>query len=524
MTAAEVRNTMMIAHHNAALCLADHIGPMQRKNFPDSKIAQNYHCARTKTACILNYSIAPLLRDELVAQMKVEPFSLSVDASSDTGLSKMNPLTVRIHDVTSKVVLQKFFDLCLTTGVTASTAATIFDKINATLQQYEISWDNCTAFGVDNTNTNIGAKNSIKSRVTGINPSVYFVGCQCHIIHNAAQKAAEAFGDMSQFDIEECCIDHFYWFDKSTKRKGQLEEYSSFCDTMCRGFIKHINVRWLSVHKAVERILQFFSASRSYFSSENMQDARFKRLAELYKNPMFEIRLLFFQAALPAFDHFNLFLQRDAPQIYILHRQTMQLLTKFFSKFLKASVIQEYKDRLSEVPFSEKNNQIEDSKLFIGIVTSSEIRKSLESGEITDQDVKKFYLSVRHFYTTAVSYIIKWFPLNDDVVKDSQFVDFEVKEQCDFTMVCTFVKRYPKLLNFTNTELDKLNEEFLDYQALPKDAIPQTVWDNAVCYEVGEGDQKKTYHRMDAIWSYLVKMKIPGMDIYRFSKLGRVAK
>ena len=91
-------------------------------------------------------------------------------------------------------------------------------------------------------------------------------------------------------------------------------------------------------------------------------------------------------------------------------------------------------------------------------------------------------------------------------------------------MVCTFVKRYPKLLNFTNIELDKLNEEFLDYQALSKDGIPQTVWDNAICYEVGEGDQKKTYHRMDAIWSYLVKMKIPGMDIYRFSKLGRVAK
>lgn len=42
----------------------------------------------------------------------------------------------------------------------------------------------------------------------------------------------------------------------------------------------------------------------------------------------------------------------------------------------------------------EKNSQIEDSKLFIGIVTSSEICKSLESGEITDQDVRKFYLSV----------------------------------------------------------------------------------------------------------------------------------
>ena len=37
VTAAEVRNTVMLAHHNAALCLADHIGPMQCTNFPDSR-------------------------------------------------------------------------------------------------------------------------------------------------------------------------------------------------------------------------------------------------------------------------------------------------------------------------------------------------------------------------------------------------------------------------------------------------------------------------------------------------------
>ena len=46
----------------------------------------------------------------------------------------------------------------------------------------------CTAFGVDNTNTNIKAKNSIKSRVRALNPTVYFVECPCHIIQNAAQK------------------------------------------------------------------------------------------------------------------------------------------------------------------------------------------------------------------------------------------------------------------------------------------------------------------------------------------------
>ena len=54
ITAAEIRNnTVTIAHYNAALCLSDHIGQMQRKIFRDSEIAKSYHCARTKTACIL---------------------------------------------------------------------------------------------------------------------------------------------------------------------------------------------------------------------------------------------------------------------------------------------------------------------------------------------------------------------------------------------------------------------------------------------------------------------------------------
>ena len=92
-------------------------------NFPDSEIVKNYHCARTQTACILNYAIAP---DELVIAMKQKPYSLSVDASNDTGLIKMNPVTVRIFDISPKTVSQKFLDICLTKGADASKPKEIF--------------------------------------------------------------------------------------------------------------------------------------------------------------------------------------------------------------------------------------------------------------------------------------------------------------------------------------------------------------------------------------------------------------
>jgi hypothetical protein len=34
------------------------------------------------------------------------------------------------------------------------------------------------------------------------NPAIYFNGCPCNIIHNAAQKAAESFMECCRFDID----------------------------------------------------------------------------------------------------------------------------------------------------------------------------------------------------------------------------------------------------------------------------------------------------------------------------------
>ena len=423
-------------------------------------------------------------------------------------------------------LFHKNFLICLTTGVDASKSYSIFEKIDETLQVNEIPWDNCTAFGVDNTNTNIGARNSIKSRVTAINPSIYFVGCPCHIIHNAAQKAGDAFCDLSGFDVEECCVDHYFWFDRSTKRKGELSEYAVFCDITYKEYIQHINVRWLSLQKAVERILMMFAASKSYFISEEARDAKFRRLASLYKNPMFEIYLLFYQAILPVFTTFNLFLQRDAPQIYTLYRQMQSLLKKLLSKFMKPLVIQSFKDNLTSIPYCQSEHHLEESKIFIGLVTGSELRKKLESGDILNNNVREFYASVKAFYVSAMAYMLKWFPFSEAIIRCSEFVDFDQKEHCDFSMVLTVVERYPKLLDFQQSpqEIDKLNEEFVDYQALSRNEVPKEIWEDAACYETGESSDKVVFHRMDVIWSHLTDMKIPGTDVARFGRLSKVAK
>ena len=58
-------------------------------------------------------------------------FSAMVDGSSDTGLEKMLPITVRIFDVNFGRVMTKIFDMNFLSGCDSGTAEVMFDSIDA---------------------------------------------------------------------------------------------------------------------------------------------------------------------------------------------------------------------------------------------------------------------------------------------------------------------------------------------------------------------------------------------------------
>jgi len=126
---------------------------------------------------LLNDAIAPDLIGSLAADMQKQAFSLCVDGSNDSGLQKMNPVTVRLYDINQHKVCCKFLDMCLTTEATAEGIVTAVDNA---LSKYAVPWTNCVGFGVDNTSVNVGRHNSVKTKVTARNNDVYFMGCSCH--------------------------------------------------------------------------------------------------------------------------------------------------------------------------------------------------------------------------------------------------------------------------------------------------------------------------------------------------------
>ncbi|CAB1439179.1 unnamed protein product [Pleuronectes platessa] len=55
----EIQMTAGLVVHNVPLAFADHLGPHLKDCFGDSKTAQDYRCARTKSSCITNEALAP---------------------------------------------------------------------------------------------------------------------------------------------------------------------------------------------------------------------------------------------------------------------------------------------------------------------------------------------------------------------------------------------------------------------------------------------------------------------------------
>lgn len=174
--------------------------------------------------------------------------------------------------------------MCTSKSATAEGIYSIMNARLSTLLQCDNPWQMCTSVGVDNTSVNIGVRDSLKTRVLRCNPAIYFNGCPCHILHNAAQKASDAFAKCCGFDAEEFTIDLFYWFDKSTKRKNGLLSFCLFCDQEYRSIVKHVSTRWLSLELAIERCLMQLPSLTSYFKSENESQARFKHLQQAFND------------------------------------------------------------------------------------------------------------------------------------------------------------------------------------------------------------------------------------------------
>ena len=108
---AETLFSNFIAEHNLAFSLADHFTKLVPKMFPDSQIASEFACGRTKCTQIVKRAIAPAIESTVVELCKNHHFSVLCDESTDRGSDKCFVILVRAYKESSKEVRTFFLDM-----------------------------------------------------------------------------------------------------------------------------------------------------------------------------------------------------------------------------------------------------------------------------------------------------------------------------------------------------------------------------------------------------------------------------
>ena len=128
-----------LVEHNLPFALGDHAGDLFRRMFPDSKIAKQFKCGRTKATAIVKQALGPRAMEETVGAMKEGPFSLLMDESNDICNEKDVALLVRYFDSNKSKVVVKFFGIPV---CNIATGATLYSVVNDQFSKHDIPWDN----------------------------------------------------------------------------------------------------------------------------------------------------------------------------------------------------------------------------------------------------------------------------------------------------------------------------------------------------------------------------------------------
>lgn len=257
---AECLFTYFLVEHNLPMSVGDHAGPLFRKMFPKSDVANKYGCGRTKSTAIMQEMAADTTQC-IVSNLQTVPFSVATDGSNDSD-SKLYPIVVTFYDQSQLKIVSRLLSLPDLQG--DATGKNIGNLVLNELERFNVPVEHLVAFSADNAAVMLGNKNGVAAVLKQKQEALVVVGCPCHLINLAAEKAAAVL----PCKVGDILIDVYYYLEKSVKRKEKLHKFQELYNNEARKILKHICTRWLSLGRSLPRLIDNWDPLQSFFKEE----------------------------------------------------------------------------------------------------------------------------------------------------------------------------------------------------------------------------------------------------------------
>ena len=136
VTSAELYFTRFVVEHNLPFAVADHFSDLCSVMFPDSKVATELSCARTKTTALVTHALAPEVNEPVFKACREESFTIHCDGGNE---KIYFGILVRFWDDQLDRIAIRFLDAPV---VNIATGETLYQALHSTLQTRAIPWAN----------------------------------------------------------------------------------------------------------------------------------------------------------------------------------------------------------------------------------------------------------------------------------------------------------------------------------------------------------------------------------------------
>ena len=191
---------------------------------PDSIIAANIKCKRSKMTCIIKNVLGPYYHNGVAASLQNNPYSLLVDESTDIASMKQLCVVIRYFDDALNRVSSRFFSLI---DVPIADATTLYDSFRQELESDGVPLSSIVGYASDGANVMMGCNNSFRTRLETVNTNIFVMKCICHSAHLVASNACTKLPRQAEDFIR----DIYSFFNHSASRLVGLSEFQHFTGT-----------------------------------------------------------------------------------------------------------------------------------------------------------------------------------------------------------------------------------------------------------------------------------------------------
>lgn len=396
VTIAELSHIYHGVKHHISFVAQDCSVKVMKQVLQDSDIMKKMTAGRTKTSAIVNTVLYPFSLELVLNELKDgTPFSIATDASNK-GNRKMFPVAVQYFTPREGICFKilDFFEDAF------EDSQSIKNQLCRVLEEKKLSWANVSAYGADNASVNYGINNSVFQKLSSQeNKNIIAAHCNDHILHNCAKNALKVLS----VDVENLVLKVFAEFSNSAKKREELKECFEFCGAEFHEVVRHVPTRWLSLFKAVERMLKSWRPLKAYFLALGTEDCP----AAIWK-----------------------FLSDQEHEMASDEQPTIHELYLYFIHFFMSSfqeTILKLENRtavacdlyLIMAKFRDSLKKKSDDKYF-----GMKVKLALRKDYLRSNLVERFTAEALQVYTRALNYLEKWFPFDSSPYR--HFISFGI--------------------------------------------------------------------------------------------------